>query len=90
MREKFDRYISRATRTAFLEDLQNSAIFVPTSALHSTVEDCRDPDDNKFLELAVAVDAKAIITGDEDLLALDPWRGIRILRPAAFESIAYC
>ncbi|WP_459868116.1 putative toxin-antitoxin system toxin component, PIN family [Endothiovibrio diazotrophicus] len=46
--------------------------------------ECRDPKDNKFLELAVAGGASALITGDQDLLALHPFRGIPILAPADF------
>lgn len=49
-----------------------------------TITDCRDPKDNKFLELAVAGGASAIITGDQDLLALHPFREIQILAPADF------
>jgi hypothetical protein len=43
-----------------------------------TITDCRDPKDNKFLELAVSGKASAIISGDEDLLALHPFRDIPI------------
>ena len=45
---------------------------------------CRDPTDDKFLELAVDGRADSILTGDADLLALDPFRGIPIIAPAAF------
>lgn len=45
---------------------------------------CRDPTDDKFLELAVNGRADLILTGDADLLALDPFRGIPIIAPAAF------
>lgn len=48
----------------------------------------RDATDNAYLELALAADAFAIVTGDRDLLALDPWRGIRIVTPAAFLALA--
>ncbi len=48
------------------------------------VSDCRDPQDNKFLELAVTGNAECIITGDKDLLALDPFRNIRIISPKEF------
>lgn len=44
-----------------------------------TITACRDPKDNKFLELAVAAKASCIITGDKDLLELHPFRGIPIL-----------
>jgi putative PIN family toxin of toxin-antitoxin system len=52
------------------------------------VVECRDPSDNKYLELALAADAVAIVTGDRDLLELDPWRGIRIVTPAQFLALA--
>jgi len=45
---------------------------------------CRDPTDDKFLELAVNGHADLIVSGDADLLALNPFRGIPILTPAAF------
>jgi predicted nucleic acid-binding protein len=48
------------------------------------VEDCRDPKDNCYLALAWAAGASVIVSGDEDLLVLDPWRGVRVLRPAQF------
>ena len=46
------------------------------------VRDCRDPKDNKFLETALAGRADCIISGDEDLRVLHPWRAILILSPA--------
>ena len=48
------------------------------------VSDCRDFKDNKYLELALAAAADIIITSDNDLLILQPWRGIRILSPADY------
>ncbi|MBV9825723.1 MAG: putative toxin-antitoxin system toxin component, PIN family [Alphaproteobacteria bacterium] len=45
---------------------------------------CRDPKDDKFLELAVNGRADVIVTGDDDLLALNPFRGISIITPAVF------
>jgi uncharacterized protein len=45
---------------------------------------CRDSKDDKFVELAVAGHATYIVTGDSDLLALDPFRGIQILSPSLF------
>lgn len=45
---------------------------------------CRDPKDNKFLELAVAGNADCIVTGDKDLLVLNPFRGIKIISPSDF------
>lgn len=51
-------------------------------ALNITV--CRDPKDNKFLELAVAGRADVIVTCDEDLKVLDPFEGIPLVQPASF------
>jgi predicted nucleic acid-binding protein len=45
---------------------------------------CRDPKDDKFLELAVNGRANLIISGDADLLALNPFREIPIVTPATF------
>ncbi|HYD69631.1 putative toxin-antitoxin system toxin component, PIN family [Azospirillum sp.] len=45
---------------------------------------CRDPKDDKFLSLAVAGDAECIVSGDNDLLVLHPFRGVAILRPSEF------
>jgi predicted nucleic acid-binding protein len=48
------------------------------------VSDCRDAKDDKYLELALAAGADMIVSSDEDLLVLHPWRGIPILSPADF------
>jgi uncharacterized protein len=49
-----------------------------------SIKVCRDPKDDAYLEVAVASDAWAIVSGDDDLLVLDPFRSIRILRPAEY------
>jgi uncharacterized protein len=49
---------------------------------------CRDPKDDKFLELAVSGGATHIVSGDADLLTLNPFCGIRIISPNKFlESV---
>jgi putative PIN family toxin of toxin-antitoxin system len=45
---------------------------------------CRDPRDNKFLEIAIAGKADVIVSGDEDLLVLHPFRNIPIVTPVRF------
>lgn len=87
MRPKLDRYVSRRTREGLLRTWRKAAVLFPAAALREEVRDCRDPDDDKFLELALASGARAIVTGDEDLLVLDPWRGIRIVKLANFEKV---
>jgi predicted nucleic acid-binding protein len=49
-----------------------------------TVTDCRDSRDNMYLELAAAAGADILVSSDQDLLVLDPWRGVRIIRPAEY------
>jgi predicted nucleic acid-binding protein len=53
-------------------------------AITQRIAACRDPTDDKFLELAVSGRADLIISGDADLLALNPFRGIPIVGPAAY------
>jgi putative PIN family toxin of toxin-antitoxin system len=45
---------------------------------------CRDPDDDLVLATAAAGRCSTVITGDQDLLVLDPFQHIRILVPSAF------
>jgi putative PIN family toxin of toxin-antitoxin system len=44
----------------------------------------RDPNDDMVVECAVVSGARVIITGDKDLLVLDPYNRIRIVTPAEF------
>lgn len=80
-REKFETYLEAGEREAFEELLHREAQFVEVT---ETVEASRDPDDDKFLELAVAGEAEVIVSGDQDLLVLDPFQGVRIVRPRTF------
>jgi len=80
-RSKFDPYVTIQDRQQFLRLLSRIADTVP---IIQTVHECRDPRDNTFLELAVNGDAEFIVTGDCDLLALDPFRTIRIITPASY------
>jgi putative PIN family toxin of toxin-antitoxin system len=76
----------KVKRAAFVADLSLVAVQVEISG---TLKACRDPDDDKLLEIAVLGQADCIVTGDQDLLVLDPFRGLRIFTPAAFlEAIA--
>lgn len=45
---------------------------------------CRDPKDDKFLEVAVAGRVDVIVSGDEDLLVLTPFEGVPIIEPRSF------
>lgn len=52
-----------------------------------TITACRDEKDNKFLELAVAGKAEALVSNDADLLVLHPFRDIPIVSVADFGDI---
>ena len=80
-RRKFDRYFTLSEREATLESLLAAAEKVVVTR---SITACRDPSDDKFLELAVNGQADYMITGDEDLLVLDPFRGVRIVTPGDF------
>jgi putative PIN family toxin of toxin-antitoxin system len=80
-RGKFARVLTRDRRDEALEPLSAAALGIEQAV---TVRGCRDAKDNRYLELALAASAEAIVSGDDDLLVLHPWRGIAVLRPAAF------
>jgi putative PIN family toxin of toxin-antitoxin system len=82
-RPKFERYLPESRVLRILELITAAAIQVE---IINSVTDCRDTKDNKYLELALAADAEFIIASDNDLLALDPWRGIRIITPLEYVS----
>jgi uncharacterized protein len=80
-RPRFDRYVSLDDRQRFLRLLLGVVRRVPIT---HRVSACRDPKDDKFLHVALNGNAEAIVTGDRDLLVLDPFHGVRILSPTAF------
>ena len=68
--------------TVVAETLQETTQHTnPTNALPAL---CRDPDDNHILQLAEFVGADYLITGDKDLLVLDPFGPCRIVSPKTF------
>lgn len=81
VRPKFDRYIPLNTRLDILNEFRGILLFHEIS---EKITDCRDPKDNKFLELAISSNASCIISGDKDLLALHPFRKIPILNATDF------
>jgi uncharacterized protein len=79
-RPKFDPYVSRPDRQGFFELFARVAEWVPVT---TTIRECRDPKDDKFLELAVDGGADWIITSDKDLLGLSPFQSTAVLTPSA-------
>lgn len=80
-RTKFDRYVSRVDRQHFLRLLGGIVRIIPIT---QRITACRDPSDDKFLDVALNGEAQMILTGDQDLLELHPFHGIEILSPADF------
>jgi putative PIN family toxin of toxin-antitoxin system len=80
-RRKFDKYLTAQERDEFLGMLVREAT---TVGIAEELHLCRDPKDDKFLDVATAGNADYLITGDEDLLVLGPFRDIPILTAAQF------
>lgn len=80
-RSKFDRYVPLEQRESFLQQLTNTTQLVQVT---ESIDACRDPKDNQYLELAVSGQASVIVTGDQDLLVLHPFRDISIVTPQIF------
>lgn len=72
-RERFNRYVTSEEREEFLGVLVERAVLVEIT---ENVQECRDPKDDKVLELALNGEAHYIISGDRDLLVLHPFRGV--------------
>ena len=80
-REQFRRYIDEEDIRNFVAVLTREAEWVEVNV---RITACRDPKDDKFLELAVSGLGTCIVSGDSDLLALNPFQGIAILTPQEF------
>jgi putative PIN family toxin of toxin-antitoxin system len=80
-RPKFNRYVTEKIRLEFLSALVQAAEQVEVTEV---ITACRDPKDDMFLELAISGKASHILSGDDDLLLLHPFRGIPIIRPQDF------
>ena len=81
LRSKFDRYATKDARMEFFGGFSKQAHQVK---IQTRTNACRDPKDNIYLDVAINGQATHLITGDNDLLVLNPFQGIKILKPAAF------
>jgi putative PIN family toxin of toxin-antitoxin system len=84
-RPRFARTVPLGRREHFLDILRRAAVWFEPAL---RVTDCRDPKDDKYLELALAAGAETIVSSDDDLIVLHPWRGVRILRPADYLALS--
>ncbi len=80
-RSRFDKYLSVESRTRFLTDLLKVVEMVEIT---EAIAACRDPNDDKFLELAISGQAHYVLSSDKDLLVLHPFQDIAIVTPADF------
>ena len=83
-RRKFDKYLTSEERAEFLASFVNRATPVEVS---ENLKVCRDPKDDKFLNLAHSGSASYIITGDEDLLVLQTHHDAVIIDARSFLGV---
>jgi hypothetical protein len=80
-RKHLRRYIDQEDARSFIAALARESEWIDVNV---RIKACRDPKDDKFLELALSGQATQLITGDADLLVLNPFKGVRILSPQSF------
>lgn len=80
-RPKFGRCVSLAARREFVAFVQMASRIVEINRL---IRACRDPADDKFLDVAVSGGAELIVTSDADLLVRHPFEGVEIVTPATY------
>lgn len=90
--EEYRRVLAEMTRKRpvpvlprILELIELHAEMVQPTSL--AVRVCSDPDDDKFLEAALAADAGYVVSGDAALLRVRIYQGVEIVRPARFLTI---
>lgn len=82
-RDKFNAWRPLEYRLMWLRLFRESVILLePTTPILA----CRDPKDDKFLELALAANADFLVSSDQHLLEMNPFRGVRILQLADFKE----
>ena len=84
-RPRFRSTIAASEAKRLIRLLRLEATRVPQPKKRVTA--CRDPKDDAVLECAVAARASCVVTRDEDLLVLSPFRGIQLLEPIAFLKV---
>lgn len=83
-RRKFAKYfVNRENEISeFITDLMELSFIIDVT---HKVTDCKDPKDNKFLEIALSANALYLVTGDKkDLIAMNPYHGIEIITAKEF------
>lgn len=82
---RYDRlHFSKAERTQYLTILRSEAEIVQPDTDLSVV---RDPDDDKFLEVAVHGAADYLVSGDQDLIVLGSYEDVDVVSPDEFAAL---
>ena len=81
-RPKFDRYLSIEDRKQLLHDFGAAGAWVDIPSAIQARRFCRDADDDAFVHVALAGQARLLVSGDQDLLTLGAVESIDILTPA--------
>ncbi|MBA7530017.1 hypothetical protein ES705_22220 [subsurface metagenome] len=82
-RPKFKKYFTHEDIEKLSYLLDKTGVVVE---IQDKVEVCRDRKDNFLIDIAINGGADFIITGDDDLLVLNPFRGISIVKVKEFEA----
>lgn len=85
-RPKFDKFLSIDTRLNFISEVRDLSVFYE---INQKIDICRDPKDNKFLDVAIASSADYLITGDDDLLVLKSIKNTTIITPRKFIDLLF-
>ena len=83
-RPKFKEIISYKQIKKLFSLIDGYAVIVSPK---QKVDVCRDKKDNFLLEVALEAKAEYLVTGDNDLLVLNNFRGIKIVKPKDFEEM---
>jgi len=78
--EEVEEYLAILAEMA---DASGSGTMEPPQA----VADCEDWEDNRILDLALVVGAFIVVSADDDLTKMSPWRGRPIIEPAKFTAL---
>ncbi len=78
---KFDRYLPIDRRHRIILQARAAAVWIDIPANLAQRAFSRDPKDDAFIQTALAAGATRLISGDDDLLCLDPLGELRLLTP---------
>ena len=80
-RPKISKRIPKEDTETLIELIEERAVLLNPRI---RLKVCRDSHDDKLLECALEGEADLIVSGDADLLVLNPFKNINILSPADF------